>query len=70
MQWIADRALGDGTAACRMKTRGNFQAAFTVKQLPDGWLVAAHHDSPLPASLLHPEAVEADAVGAGAAVNW
>ena len=69
MQWIADRALGDGTAACRMKTGGNFRAGFTVKPLPDGWLVAVHHDNPLPAWLLHPEAVEADALGVAAAAG-
>lgn len=69
MQWIADRALGRHVA-CRMKTGGNFQAAFTVKPLPDGSLVAAHDDSPLPAWLLHPEAVDADALGVAAAVGW
>jgi len=68
LQRIADRALGDGTVAC-MKIKGNFQAAFTVKPLADDWLVAAHHDHPLPAWLLHPEAVGADAMSTAAA-GW
>lgn len=65
------RALGDGTAACRMKVMGNFQAAFTVKPLPDRWLDVAFHDTPVPPSPIHPEAGHPEAEpGPAVASGW
>lgn len=70
LPWLADWALGDGTVRCRMKIKGVFRAAVTEKPLAHDRLVAARHNNPLPAWLLHPEAVEVDALGVGAAVDW